>query len=993
VFRLLGAVEAVFGSRHVELGTPKQRIVLAVLLVEAPRAVGVEVLIDRVWDEAPAGAGRRMVSTYVSRLRRVLDEMQAADAGSAELVRRPGGYQLRVDSDLVDLHRFDQLVTRAEDRHRSDAERAGLLREALDLWQGEPLTDLPGAWAARTRRIWHQRRLDATVAWARLELRLGRHERVAGPVGELFAEHPLAEPLAATLITALHRDGRTAEALDSFAVIRRRLVDELGVEPGAELRAAHAEALGAGSAPSIVSVGRQLPADIGDFVGRTTELNRLRTAMLGPGPRLAAISGPPGVGKTALAVRAGHTLAPHFPDGQLFATLHGTTTEPTDSAEVLAHLLRMLGVDGAALPAGMDARGALLRSRLAGCRVLLILDDAAGHHQVLPLLPGADVAVIVTSRAPLTGLPAVTTLDLRPLPAPAAIELLGQVAGRDRVRAEPTDSADLVALCGGLPLAVRIAAARLAARPYWTVADLAGRLADERGRLDELRHGDLAVRPGLQVAYRGLTSAAARVFALLGKLNAQSFPEWTVDALLAARQPAGSKALEELVDARLLDELGPDQAGQQRYGFHEVTRAFARERQAADIDAAEWPAALARAATGWLTLARQASAGLHCERLHLDRRTDDCPEPQWGERAVAVAVKQPVDWFEAEREVLVKLVPACADAGLTGLALGLAACAADFFGMRAYYADWKRTTEVALAACRADGDQTGAASMLRGLGICLVEFDDLDAALATLHTALDATEQVGDHVGAALARRYIGYVLSLLGRLNEAEIHLRQATDAAHHAGIRADEAITQANLAFVQRQRDHTTAVRTARAALTIARTCDNLFIEAYVSRGLAGAELAAGRVSAAQRLARRAVHLFDEIGDPIGAAQSLRVLGEALAHDPNRADAAEHALTRAADILRDRGHEWGLALVELSLGELELRRRQPAAADRLRRTLHYWTTENIPLLQARALVALATATEPSPESHGLLLRAYHLYRDHNAPQATELAHRLRLT
>ncbi len=1014
MFQLLGPVGVVVGGRCLDLGSPKQRIVLAALLAEAGRPVGVDVLIDRVWDEAPQGASRRMVSTYVSRLRRVLDQVRAAGGEPVELVRRPGGYELRVEQDLVDLHRFRRLVAAAEDRSRPDAERAGLLRDALDLWQGTAMSDLPGVWADRTRQTWHQHRLDATVAWAQLELRLGRQKHVVGTVRDLLAEHPLAEPLAAVLMRALDADGRTAEALDCFVAIRRRLVDELGVEPGAELRAVHETVLQGQDRPTRrrpVTSGeaerarfrangpeRQLPPDLVDFVGRTDEMAELRKVFerTGSGTRLAAVSGQPGVGKTALAVRIGHELASWFPDGQLYVSLRGTSTEPADPAEVLAQLLRVLGVDGSALPAGADARGALFRARFAERRLLLILDDAAGHRQVTPLLPAEGAAVVVTSRLPLTGLPGVTAVDLRPLPDRAAIELLGRVAGEERVRAEPAAAADLVAMCGGLPLAVRIAAARLAARPQWTVETLADRLTDERRRLDELRHGDLAVRPGLQVAYSGLSSAARRAFALLGKLGVPSFPEWPVAAVLGAPPAAGAATLEELLDARLVDALGQDAAGQLRYGFHEVTKAYAIERHAADIGEAEWTAALARAGAGWLALARRAQDGLRCERFYLDDRsgtpTSD-PEEAVGEHAVGAAGSRPLEWFEAERDVLAALVPAFAEVGLAGLARGLAGCGADFYELRAYYTDWRQTAQIALDACGRAGDRAGAAAMLRGLGSCLVELDDLDAALSTLRTACAQAEEIGDLTGAALARKYIGFVLGLTGSLDDAETELRTAADELRKAGCLPAEAMARTHLGFVRRQRgDATGAVHIIRAALATARSCEDEFAQAYATRGLVGALLDNGRPHEAEHRARQAVALFERIGDPIGAAQSLRVLGEALASDVDRTSEAEQALASAAVIFRNSGHDWGLALVELSLGEIEVRRGVAGAADRLRRALRFWTDENIPQLRARTLVALGTAAENAgdPAARELLLQAYHLYQGMKAPQATELATRL---
>ncbi|MEU8247381.1 helix-turn-helix domain-containing protein [Nonomuraea sp. NPDC048916] len=739
-----------------------------------------------------------------------------------------------------------------------------------------------------------------------------------------------------------------------------------------------------------------LPADLSDFVGRGDELALLGEA-LDPAShraRLAVISGPPGVGKTALAVHAGHRFAARFPDGHLYAALRCVTGDPAKPLDVMAHLLRLLGLDGSALPTDVDACAGLLRARLAGRRILLILDDATGYHQVEPMLPPEGVAVVVTSRMPLTGLPGVTAMDLRPLPDPVAVELLCQVAGAERVRAEPSAAADLVAACGGLPLALRITGARLAARPHWMLGTLTERLADERRRLDELRHGDLAVRPGLQLTYRGLTPAAARAFALLGALSVPSFPEWPVAALLDVGPAQGAAALEELLDARLLEDLGLDQAGQSRYRFHDVTRLYAQERREAEFDQTAWRDALARAATGWLALARHAQDHLDCERFHLDDRSGH-PATVADERAVAVATGRPVEWFEAEREALAVLVSACAEAGLAHAARGLAGCGADFYELRAYYGDWRRAMESGLAACRRAGDRPGEAAMLRGLGGCLVELDDLEAAVSTLRAARALAKEMGDPAGAAMARKDIGFVLSLSGRLNEAELDLRDAAEELGRAGRKPTKVMALTSLGFVQRQQgDLAGAVATIRDALRVARSCGDRFAHAFALRGLAGALVACGQAREAELTARQAAALFARIGDRIGAAQSLRVLGEALAQEDSRLAEAEQTLAAAAAVFREGGHAWGLALTELSLGEIEVRRGSTEAAGRLRRSLEFWTEEQVPALRARALVSLASAAEQAgdPAARGLLTEAYGLYQELGSPAAAELAARLGL-
>ncbi|GAB3981238.1 tetratricopeptide repeat protein [Plantactinospora veratri] len=446
-----------------------------------------------------------------------------------------------------------------------------------------------------------------------------------------------------------------------------------------------------------------------------------------------------------------------------------------------------------------------------------------------------------------------------------------------------------------------------------------------------------------------------------------------------------------MLDARLLDALGPDRAGQPRYRFHEVTRLFARERQRAEISATDWTAALERTASGWLALARRAGERLHCERFHLDDGSHPAVAAA-DPRVLSVATDRPVEWFEAEREALAALVPACADIGLATVARALAGSSADFYELRGYYDDWHRVMRAALEGCRRTGDRVGAATLLRGLGSCQVELD-VDAALSTLRTARALAEELGDEVGATMARKELGYALALTGQLPEAEIELRAAAEALRRIGRSLVEARALTSLGFVLRQRGDTDeAVRVIRAAIAIARSRQDPFTQAYGLRGLAGALLAKGRDGDAERAARKAAELFARIGDPIGTAQSLRALGESLAGDPERAAEAEEALSTAAVVFRDRGNDWGLALTELSLGEVELRRGTDGAVERLERSLRYWTEEQVPALQARALVALADAAERNgdPAAGELLIEAYRLYRKLGVPQAAELAQRL---
>ncbi|MDG4825034.1 NB-ARC domain-containing protein [Asanoa sp. WMMD1127] len=731
---------------------------------------------------------------------------------------------------------------------------------------------------------------------------------------------------------------------------------------------------------------RQLPADLSDFVARQDEISLIQS-VLDPNSapaKLVVLSGPAGAGKTALAVHASHRVSAWFPDGHLYVALQDAGGHAIAPVDVLGRLLRDLGTDRSALPAGVDERVGLLRTRLASRRMLLVLDDARGYRQVEPFMPIGSTAVLVTSRMPLTGLPGATSIDLSPLPTAAAVDLLCRVAGTERVRAEPAAAKELVRICGGLPLAVRIAAARLAARPHWTVAALTERLAAAQHRLDELRHGDLAVRPGLELAYKSLSPTAADAFALLGRLDMANVPGWLVTAMLGLEPSIGDSVIEELVDARLLDDLGPDSVGHRRYRLHEITRLYAAERQAAENDPGRWTSALARAAEGWLALVRKARDRLHCERLHLD--DGDQPAAALDSRAVILAEANPRDWFESEREALVTIVDHCADAGLSGLAQAITGASADFFELRGYYDDWRRTMLTALRCCRRTGDRRREASMLRGLGGCLVELDDQQAALSTLREAHSLAVEVDDRAGAAMTRKEIGFVLALSGHLAEAETELRNAVEELGRVDRRSTEALALTNLGFVLRQKgESAAAVALIRTARDIARSENDLFAEAYTLRVLAGALLPAGRRREAEQAAETAAELFTRIGDPIGAAQSLRVLGEALAQSPGRRADAEKALSAAATMFRDRMNYWGLALTDLTLGEIGARHGADDAVDLLERSLRYWTDEQVPALRARALMALAVAAEHAgdPKARRLEMEAHRLYRDLGVPSA----------
>jgi DNA-binding SARP family transcriptional activator len=495
-FRLLGPIEVWAAGRRVPVSSAQQRTLLAVLLLHANRVVPTERLVELLWGTAPPRTARSVVQVQVSGLRRLL----RAEPGADRLVFRWPGYLLRVEPGELDLEEFLRLTEQGREAlGAGDAGTASrALSDALALWRGAAFKDLDlPSLRERAARL-EERRLSALEDRIDASLRLGRHAELVGELRTLTAAWPLQERLHGQLMLALHRVGDAADAAAVYRAFRERLVEQLGIEPSAALQRLYQELLSAG--PAVVP--RQLPPDIASFTGREAELARIERALLAAGgatgPPLGAIEGPAGIGKSALAIHAAHRLAGHFPDGQLYVDLQGARMglRPLAPLEVLGRFLRALGMRPGAIPGELEEAAAAFRSRVAGRRLLLVLDNARDLGQVAPLLPeAAGCAVLVTSRRKLAGLESACRVRLAVLGRRTALALLGRLAGGERVAAEPEAAAEVARCCGDLPLALRIAGARLAARPRWPVRALAERLADERRRLDELELAEVGCGP------------------------------------------------------------------------------------------------------------------------------------------------------------------------------------------------------------------------------------------------------------------------------------------------------------------------------------------------------------------------------------------------------------------------------------------------------------------------------------------------------------------
>lgn len=600
-FRILGTLEVLRAGRPVPIPSRQPRIVLAALLLNADNVISAERLIDYIWGERPPRTARTILQCYVSRLRKLLrDDRLPARPDDPQLLTRPPGYLLHTGAAGFDLARFDTSVGDA-DRLLSEGQAeaaAAMLRAALDLWRGPALADVCSETLQRVDLPpLEERRLAAIEKWVDLELDLGRHAALVPELEALVAANPLRERLSYQLMVALARTGQQGEALRVYQATRQEFVRELGLEPGHALQAMQQAVLTGDPslrwrpAEPVMTrrrrpPARQLPPDIPSFTGRERLTDQIAERLTGVATSAAAVVtvvGGPGTGKTALAVHAAHLARDHFPDGQLFVDLRGTGASPLPPAGALGLLLEALGDGENPMPATVEELRVRYQAVLSGQRVLLLLDDVRDESQVRPLLPGTPgCAVVMTSRSRLDGLIGGEHLTLETLDAGEALELLTRVIGRDRVRAEPGAARRIVDACAGLPLALRIAAARLAARPAWPLSTLGDRLEDPRRRLSELRVGDLDLRHSFARSDRLLCAEERRAFRLLSHVLPGHDRGGALDTHAAARalgaaHEATFALLERLVDAHLLEVSGIDACGHPVYRYPNLLGLYARE--------------------------------------------------------------------------------------------------------------------------------------------------------------------------------------------------------------------------------------------------------------------------------------------------------------------------------------------------------------------------------------------------------------------------------
>jgi DNA-binding SARP family transcriptional activator len=943
--RLLGPLDLSVDGSDRDISGTRQRIVLAALALNANRVTPIEYLVDAVWNDSPPTTARAQIQICISALRRVL-------AGAPIQIRtRPPGYVLEIPDTELDTEQFTRLVASA--RAHADADRTGeavaTLRGALGLWRGRALAGMDSEPLRREAAKLENARLTAIMERIRLDLTLGRHDEVIGELFALVTEHPLLERLHEFLMLALYRSGRQAEALEVCRRARITLVDELGIEPGQSMRRLEQAILNrdpeldlpstipgtgppATTAPAAADsvVPRRLPGTIADFTGREAQLAEIKRVLSDDGGaggrygmRIVAISGMGGVGKSTLAVRAAHELGDVFPDGHLYADLDAAEGEDRVRG-MIARFLRALGVSGSAVPDDEEERAELYRSLLATRRALIVLESVSSEEQVFPLLPaGPGCAVIVTSRTPLSGLPGAHLVDIDVFDERRSLDMLTQIVGRQRVAAERGAAQELVELCGGLPLAIRIAGARLASRPHWRIDTLVARLRDTPHRLDELSYRGLGLRSSINLSYRTLSPVERRLFQLFSIVTTADFPSWTAAALLDMDAFQAAEVVEALVEAQLLDTV--QYPGERlRYRFHDLIRVFATEQLGAEATGRIRLAATARLLGSWLAGAEAA----HRREYGGDYTTLHGQAPRGQVPGELDDFDDPMEWLEAERRSLVAAVYLAANAAMAELCWDLALTLVTLFEVKGHFDDWRDTTQAALAAAEQAGDRRGRAAMLYSLGTLHMTQRRLTEAAPCFAEALAIFEDIGDVHGRALVLRNATTVdrlldrdVGILARYEVALAMMREAGDVVGEAHVLQQIAKVRIDSGEPERAR------ALLDTALTLFRRAGYLRGEAQALHRRAELHLITDEVEQAHQALNRVLLIVRDIGDHIGEAHALYVLG-LVRQRTGRLDNAVATQRHALSVAQVVGQRLLEGQVLYALGEIALARGQVSAA-----------------------------------------------------------------
>lgn len=932
-FQVLGPVVAHGEHGPVPLGPARQRTVLAVLLADVSRGVVLDQLVERVWGAAPPQRARETLHTYLSRLRTLLSQ-----AGGPALVRRAHSYLLDADPSTVDLHRFRRLSQQA--RQADDAQAAVLWRDALALWQGAPFADLDNDWLRAVAGSLEAERLAAILDRNDVLLRCGEHARLLPELSATATEQPLDERLAGQLMLALYRCGRQADALTHYQRLHDRLVEELGSDPGPALRALHQQLLrqepelapspepvirpepAAGPEPAAQSEPTVrakpaaepaadppalLPTNIPGFTGRDAALRKL-DALLGPTSDppstvvVSAIGGCGGIGKTALAVHWAHRVRDRFPDGQLYLNLRGF--DPSRKAmtvtEALRALLELLRVPPARIPTSAEAQAGLYRSTLASSRTLVLLDNARDTDQVRPLLPGAPGSmVLVTSRDQLASL--ITTEGARPvrldvLDDDEARRLLVNRLGVDRVAAEPDAVDEIIAACGGLPLALAIVAARAAIQPSFPLAGFADALTDARYRLDALSNRDPTadVRRVFSWSYEALRPPAARLFRLLGLHPGPDLGLSAAASLAGAPASQTRRLLAELTEAHLLTEHAPG-----RYVLHDLVRSYAAELAHMVEPDTGRQAAVRRLLDHYVHTSHRAAALSNPTRDSIELAE---PSPEITvDKLTSTADAN--SWFDQERPVLLAAVDLAANSGYDAQCWRLAWTFADYLDRRGRWLDVLASQRSALDAASRHGDPSMQASSHLNLGMIHGRLGQHPQAEPYLEAAIRLNATLGRQRGLRRAHRAMAMNYDQQGRYREALRHDQLALEIAEAAGDRIGQIACLNGIGWqYAKLGDYYRSIAYCERALAVTAERAEVYRAAtWDTLGYAYHQL--GQLRQAVASYQRGAELFRQLGIRLGEAEVLAGLADS--HDALGEEAAARtARLRALELFDSIRH-----------------------------------------------------------------------------------------
>jgi DNA-binding SARP family transcriptional activator/tetratricopeptide (TPR) repeat protein len=965
-FRILGPVELWVNGRRYDLGSPKERCVLGILLWRLGQPVSTESLVDLVWGGNPPDSALASLYAYVSRLRK--DLRRAAGEDRAWLRRRSGYYTLDADLEAVDLYRFRELheQARAAAEHGDDKRAAALLHDAEKLWRGTPLAGLSGMWAERVRTRLEEERLDAIRDRIKAELRLGRHAALVGEISDLVVQHPLDEVLVEHLMLVLYRCGRQAEALETYRRAHHRLVSEVGSEPGSALRTLHQRMLNGDpelDEPLARAARRDpqpnsLPRDNPHFTGRTAELDQLFGMIDAESGRgavtVVAINGMAGVGKSTLAIHAAHLLGERYQDRfYLHLHTHDPVEEPIDPAAGLGTLLRTLGIPPKGIPGTLEERATLWRTQLANRRALIVLEDADDPDQIRPLLPGSPgCLVLITCRRRMIGLPGIFWLPLGIMRQDEAISLFTRVAGAERAHDQGA-MARVVGMCGHLPLAIQLAGSRLRHHPAWSITDLASRLSRSQHRLSEIGAGDREIAGSLELSYRYLMSEQKQLFRQLALHPGTDFSVYTAAAAAGNESLAATEqALDALLDHYLLEERSPG-----RFAFHDLIREYAHRLSLLDDSETDRRRTVQRILDYYLYLADRADRIVYPFHRRMDVQVTYLPAnmPPLNTRDDS---RKPI---EDERANIFRIMHYAARQGWPAHAGLLPHVLAQFMDTWGYWEDattahrmavrtWREVsdhvgearalTELcftlgrtggyaealqcahdALSIFRAQRDRSGEADILDCMGLVLWQSSRYHEALSRHDEALAIWRSINDRHGEADALSHGAMPLWHTSRYEDALKRFHQALAVYREIGDVQGEGNSLNNIADVEQHLGHyDEALDRYQQALIILRDTGNRQREAIMFNNIGNLCQRTGRYDESLKHYRNALSIYRDIGDRRCEADALNNIGAAFRHAGHHGEALIHH-QKALVLAHELAEPYQEARSHCSMGDVHLR------------------------------------------------------------------------